>query len=184
MLQDQPIGRKRNRKFMGSKYFWNNFKCDRLFLRPKQKLSLPLAASELRIFPPNIPFGPTFLHPSEKEEHKNPSSLFTRAVWDTQARECPWMQLQCLWVVTASGEKEKLPCLCNYATCPWVAISRFRQDSLVVQWLRIYLPMQGTWVQSLVWEDSTCRRATKPMYHNYWAWALEPMSGSYWAPMP
>ena len=66
------------------------------FLRPKQKLSLPLAASELRIFPPNIPFGPTFLHPSEKEEHKNPSSLFTRAVWDTQARECPWMQLQCL----------------------------------------------------------------------------------------
>ena len=26
MLQDQPIGRKRNRKFMGSKYFWNNFK--------------------------------------------------------------------------------------------------------------------------------------------------------------
>ena len=31
MLQDQPIGRKRNRKFMGSKYFWNNFKCDRLF---------------------------------------------------------------------------------------------------------------------------------------------------------
>lgn len=24
---------------------------------------------------------------------------------------------------------------------------------LVVQWLRIYLPMQGTLVQSLVWED-------------------------------
>ena len=28
--------------------------------------------------------------------------------------------------------------------------------SLVVQWLRICLPMQGTRVQSLVWEDSTC----------------------------
>ena len=28
--------------------------------------------------------------------------------------------------------------------------------SLVVQWLRIHLPMQGTWVQSLVWEDPTC----------------------------
>ena len=39
--------------------------------------------------------------------------------------------------------------------------------SLVAQWIRICLPMQGTWVQSLVWEDPTCRRATKPMRHNY-----------------
>ena len=38
---------------------------------------------------------------------------------------------------------------------------------LVVQWLGIRLPMQGTWVQSLVLEDSTCCRATKPMCHNY-----------------
>ena len=41
--------------------------------------------------------------------------------------------------------------------------------SLVVQWLRICLPMQGTWVRSLVWEDPTCHGATKPMHHNYWA---------------
>ena len=34
--------------------------------------------------------------------------------------------------------------------------------SLVVQWLRIHLPVQGIWVQSLVWEDRTCHRATKP----------------------
>ena len=33
--------------------------------------------------------------------------------------------------------------------------------SLVVQWLRI-LPGPGR-----VWEDPTCRRATKPMCHNY-----------------
>ena len=39
--------------------------------------------------------------------------------------------------------------------------------SLVVQWLRICLPMQGTWVRSLVQEDPTCRRAAKPMCHNY-----------------
>ena len=32
----------------------------------------------------------------------------------------------------------------------------------MVQWLRIYLPMQGTEVQALVREDPTCRRATKP----------------------
>ena len=29
--------------------------------------------------------------------------------------------------------------------------------------------MQGTRVQALVWEDPTCRGATKPMRHNYWA---------------
>ena len=34
--------------------------------------------------------------------------------------------------------------------------------SLVVQWLRIRLPMQGTRVRALVWEDPTCRGATKP----------------------
>ena len=33
--------------------------------------------------------------------------------------------------------------------------------SLVAQWLRIHLPMQGTQVQALVREDHTCRRATK-----------------------
>ena len=41
--------------------------------------------------------------------------------------------------------------------------------SLMAQWLRICLPMQGTWVQALVWEDPTCRGAAKPMHHNYWA---------------
>ena len=38
--------------------------------------------------------------------------------------------------------------------------------SLVVQWLRICLPMQGTRVRALVWEDPTCRGATRPMSHN------------------
>ena len=38
--------------------------------------------------------------------------------------------------------------------------------SLVVQWLRICLPMQGTRVRSLVQEDPTCRGATKLVYHN------------------
>ena len=38
--------------------------------------------------------------------------------------------------------------------------------SLVAQWLRICLP-QGTRVQALVWEDHTCRGATRPMSHNY-----------------
>ena len=56
--------------------------------------------------------------------------------------------------------------------------------SLVVQWLRIRLPMQGTQVQSLVQEDPTCCEATKPMHHNYWACGLEPASHNYWAREP
>ena len=49
------------------------------------------------------------------------------------------------------------------------------RTSLMVQWLRIHLLMQGTWVQSLVQEDSICQRAIKPMYH-YWAPVLKPTS--------
>ena len=39
--------------------------------------------------------------------------------------------------------------------------------SLVAQWLRACLSMQGTRVRALVWEDPTCRGATKPVSHNY-----------------
>ena len=41
--------------------------------------------------------------------------------------------------------------------------------------------MQGTWVWSLIQEDSTCCGATKSVCHNYWACALEPRSHNYWA---
>ncbi|XP_059785447.1 DNA polymerase delta subunit 3 isoform X2 [Balaenoptera ricei] len=40
------------------------------------------------------------------------------------------------------------------------------ETSLVVQWLRVHLPMQGTWVQALLQEDPTCCGATKPVHHN------------------
>ena len=39
--------------------------------------------------------------------------------------------------------------------------------SQVAQWLRICLPMQGTWVRALVWKDLTCHGATGPVSHNY-----------------
>ena len=41
--------------------------------------------------------------------------------------------------------------------------SSLLRTSLVAQWLRISLLMQGIWVQSLVWEDSTCCETTNPM---------------------
>ena len=53
---------------------------------------------------------------------------------------------------------------------------------LVVQWLRMHLPKNkqtnkkrmhlptlGTWVQSLIWEDSTCGGAIRPVCQNYWS---------------
>ena len=53
--------------------------------------------------------------------------------------------------------------------------------SVVMQQIRIRLPMQGTWARSLVKEDPTRHRATKPVHHNDWACAPEPVSRNYWA---
>ena len=56
------------------------------------------------------------------------------------------------------------------------------RDSLVTQWHIIHLPMQETQVQPLVQGDSTCQGATKPVYRNYWACALEPRNRNHWSP--
>ena len=42
-----------------------------------------------------------------------------------------------------------------------------RGTSLVVQRLGICLPMQGSRVRALIWEDPACRGATRPLHHNY-----------------
>ena len=42
--------------------------------------------------------------------------------------------------------------------------------------------MQGTRVRALVREDPTCRGATKPVRHDYWACTLEPACRNYWSP--
>ena len=57
-----------------------------------------------------------------------------------------------------------------------------RRASLVVQWLRIHLLMQGTRIRALVQEDPTCRGAAKPVRHNYWACTVEPTSHNCWSP--
>ena len=57
---------------------------------------------------------------------------------------------------------------------------KWRRTSLVVQWWRIYLPMQGIWVKSLFRDDSMGWGATKPVHHNYWAYtagACAPQQG-------
>ena len=45
--------------------------------------------------------------------------------------------------------------------------NEIHRASLVAQWFRVCLPMQGTQVQALVREDPTCRGATGPVRHNY-----------------
>ena len=43
--------------------------------------------------------------------------------------------------------------------------------SLVAQWLRVCLPMQGTRIRALDREDPTCRRAAEPVSHTSWTCA-------------
>ena len=72
------------------------------------------------------------------------------------------------------------PCGCPVAPVPyvdrlcflhWIAFVPSSKiswgASLVAQWLRICLLMQGTRVRALVWEDPTCRGATRPVSHKY-----------------
>ena len=48
----------------------------------------------------------------------------------------------------------------------WI-LKRCWRASLVAQWLRTHLLMQGIRVRALVREDPTCRGAAKPVRHNY-----------------
>ena len=58
-----------------------------------------------------------------------------------------------------------LTIICSFILklCAWT--------SLVVQWLRVSLSMQGTWVLFLVLEDSICSKAIKPVPQKLTPWA-------------
>ena len=111
--------------------------------------------------------------------------------WRTPVDQLLWLSKSCLrsalrnqnaWEWDYRGHSlgsTNLSALLSHAQ-----VNSWRRISLVVQGLRIRLPMQGTRVRALVWEDPTCRGATKSVYHNYWACALEPVSHNYWAHMP
>ena len=63
-----------------------------------------------------------------------------------------------------------------YGTMLWFSYWNFLfhttlRTSLVARWLSNHLPMQGTWVQSLVRDNPVCCGAAKPMHHNYWIYA-------------
>ena len=79
--------------------------------------------------------------------------------WSSEAliTFCPQASISGSWCGLIRGTT------CLYRTLKIVGAS------LVAQWLRICLPVQGTRVRALVWEDPTCRGATRPVSHNYWA---------------
>ena len=82
----------------------------------------------------------------------------------------------CTWTWSSQGQESLL----SWPPQTWHFIKDgvinvwLKQDggsSLVAQWLGICLPMQGTRVRALAWEDPTCRRAARPVSHDYWACA-------------
>ena len=78
--------------------------------------------------------------------------------------------LSCSSISSMSGS----PCFEKMDTdSRWSYIKNGSRESLAAQWLRICLPMQGTRVRALVWEDPTCCGATGPVSHNYLACASE-----------
>ena len=58
----------------------------------------------------------------------------------------------------------KVDCLCASKCFPYIETQC--RVSPVVQWSRVHLEMQKTLVRILVWGDSTCLRATKPLHHD------------------
>ena len=86
----------------------------------------------------------------------------------------------------------KYCCLWKFGknTNSWAIIQRIKKtpNCLAIQRLRIHLPMQGTWIRSLVQDDFTCHSATKPAGCNKWSpHSLEPelhKKGSHWNEKP
>ena len=89
------------------------------------------------------------------------SVLMLEITSSKQALTVFWRILYC-WAVIELMTLRCLKILC---------FKKSDRASLVAQWLRICLPMQGTRVRALVWEDPACRGAAGPVSHNCWACA-------------
>ena len=82
---------------------------------------------------------------------------------ETMPFAATWMDLGII-MVSKSGRERQISYDITYM---WnLKKKKMIGTSLVAQWLRIRLPMQGTRVQALVREDPTCSRATRPVHHN------------------
>ena len=77
-----------------------------------------------------------------------------------QKETCTTIFIATLFTIARTWKQPKCP-----STDEW--IKKMWGASPVAQWLRICLPIQGTRVRALVWEDPTCCGATGPVSHNY-----------------
>lgn len=83
-------------------------------------------------------------------------------------------------VIVSINEEQKLRQMhTSWTTCNLSLLVRDAASRLggytyqVAQWITTCLTMQGTYVQTMVQEDSICMRQLKPVCHSHWA-TLEP----------
>ena len=74
--------------------------------------------------------------------------------WLPSCQPIRWLRTQ----ANTRYNKQKTPSILKVV----LKIHKISRASLVVQWMRICLPVQGTWVRSPVLEASTCLGALKP----------------------
>ena len=100
---------------------------------------------------------------------------------DSVSESLVFYLVTCIRMTHSSSKQKKLyltfKTVCNTITVPTLGLERKKCINLCVKdisraslgapWWRIHLPRQEIWVQSLIWEDPTCRRATKPVHHSY-----------------
>ena len=105
-----------------------------------------------------------------------------RGVIESQTQLSDWTELNwtyCFpWFIVHLSQIEGLRSQCvmvnicilqNQVILRYIDLAKgikWHWDILFVQWLRICLPVQGTWIWSLVQEDPTYSGAAKPMHHN------------------
>ena len=80
---------------------------------------------------------------------------------------CMWIEVVFTWLCTFFKTHQTLHLKWKHFVVYKFYYKTHFRASLVAQWLRIRLPMQGTRVRALVREDPTCHEATKPVRHNY-----------------
>ena len=112
----------------------------------------------------------THRHREQTCGYQGGGEVGARMDWEFGDNRCKLLHLE--WI----NNKVLLYSTGNYIQSPGINHNgkEYKKEcraSLVAQWLRICLPMQGTRVRALVWEDPTCRGAAGPVSHNYWACA-------------
>ena len=108
-------------------------------------------------------WGTKILHAVWLEKKAGIESFYSERNWYLTKMNCGSETLFKIYLTHCTYSQQ----ITSMAYCSVDLKSCTTWASLVAQWLRICLPMQGTRVRALVWEDPTCRGATGPVSHNY-----------------